>query len=120
MSDFITTDELAEVWRPLTEAEAKYAALLITAASTWIRAKKPGILDNDPAAKLVTIEVVKAALLPGVNAGFSSVSETVGGKTTAWTLANASAALRFTDHHYLMLGITISAMPVGHFPRDDY
>lgn len=120
MADFVTITELEGMWRPLTEPEKKFAELLITAASNWIRGKKPGVADTDPAAKLVTIEVVKDALMPGDNAGYSSVSETVGGKTVARTLANAAAALRFTDHHYLMLGISISARPVGHFPRDDY
>ncbi|KXT55931.1 hypothetical protein Y710_16415 [Gordonia sp. QH-12] len=116
---FVSIEEFAELWRPLSGAEKEYGAILLLAASNWIREHKPGIRDDDPAAKTVVVEVVKAVLLPGQWSGYSSWSKTVGQRTTTATLANPAAALDFTPWLSL-LGISGRARPVGNFPRNDY
>lgn len=117
---FVTAANLESLWRPLSGAEKEYAEILIAAASAWIRDRRPDIDSDDPAARLVVIEVVKAVLLPGQWQGYASWSKTVGERVEAATLANPTAALAFTDWHYELLGISRSARPVGHFPRNDY
>lgn len=116
---FVSVDALESLWRPLSGAEKEYAEILLAAASAWIREHKPGVADDDPNAKIVTIEVVKAVLLPGQWSGYSSWSKTVGNRIEAATLANPTAALDFTPY-LTLLGISTRAMPVGNFPRNDY
>ncbi|WLP90253.1 hypothetical protein [Gordonia sp. NB41Y] len=117
---FVTAEGLAALWRELSGAEYEYAGILLSAASTWIRNRRPGIADDDPAAKIVCVEVVKAVLLPGQWQGFTSWSRAVDDAVLSATLADPAGALTFTDWHYELLGINRNALPVGHFPRDDY
>lgn len=120
MAGFITTTEVANMWRPLSGAETEFGQILIDAASNWIREKKPSIAADDPAAKLVVFEVVKAALLPGQWQGYASWSKTVGARTVAATLADPMAHLEFTDWHLRFLGISTAGSVSYSFPRCDY
>lgn len=117
---FITPEGIQSLWRPLSGAEQEYAEILIAAASGWIRDRKPGIREDDPAARIVCLEVVKAVLLPGQWQNFSSFSREIDDAVVSATLADPAGALTFTDWHYELLGINRNPLPVGHFPRDDY
>lgn len=120
MSGFITTDELAGMWRPLSGAEKQLGGLVIEAASAWIRENKPDVADDNPAAKLVVFEITKAVLLPGEWAGYSQWSVTVGGRTRSGTLSDAAAMVSFTPWQLQLLGISTTAEPSWHFEKDDY
>ena len=122
MPPFVTVDELASLWRPMKgDAEKAWAELLLTAASEWIRERKPGIAPDNPAAKVVVTAVVKAALLPGDWAGYRSWTRTIDDATTAAVLANPGARLDFdAADAYSLLGISLNPMPVAHFARDDW
>ena len=111
MAAFATTTELAAGWRPLRPTETVWAGQLLDAASRWIRRQKPGIADDDPDAKLVTLSVVRSALVPGPNIGHTQYAKTAGSFQRSGTLTNPEAALRFSDWHRELLGLSTSAEP---------
>jgi len=111
MAEFATADEITQGWRPLTPGQRTDAEAQIAAVGLWIRDQKPGIADDSPAAKFVTIEVVRAAIEAGEHAGHVSYSRTVGGLSESGTLAKASEPMYVTDFHYQLLGISRTAMP---------
>ena len=113
--NFATATEIADVWRPLSSQERANAEMLLTAAAKWIRDRTTGLADDDPAAKYVSIDVVKSALVAGPFVGHSSYSKGIGPWTKAGTLINPAGALEFTDFHREMLGLNSSPMPVGSF-----
>lgn len=117
---FATPGEIAAVWRPLSDIEQAYAGLLVAAAAAWIRSKRPDIAADDPAAKFVTIEAVKAVLKTGEWQGYRSWTRTLDDATIAAVMANPEGTLDFTDLHYDMLRIARNPLPVGHFQRDDF
>ncbi|MFC9769449.1 hypothetical protein [Rhodococcus jostii] len=108
MADFATPTEVEAVWRPLSAEETANAALLLTAAAQWIRDNTPDIADNDPAARFVSIDVVKSALLAGPFTGHASYSKTIGPWSKSGTLINPAGALQFTDVHKELLGISVT------------
>lgn len=112
---FATTAELTETWRPLNREESGWAGLLLEAAERWIRRQRPDIADSDPDAKLVTIAVVKNALVAGEHAGYTSFSRTLGPRSKSGTLTNPDAALVWLDWMKEQLGIPLSAYPVATF-----
>lgn len=115
MTAFATTTELAEGWRPLRPTEAAWAEELLGAAARWIRRHRPDIADDDPDAKLVSKSVVRSALIPGANAGHTQYAKTAGSFQKSGTLTNPEAALRFSDWHKELLGISTSASPSWNF-----
>lgn len=119
---FLTVEEFAALWRPMKDdAEKSWAELLLVAASAWIRARKPNIADDDPAAKIVVTSVVKSALLPGDWQGYRSWTRTVDDATTAAVLANPGAHLDFdAAGAFSLLGISLNPLPVGHFAPNDW
>lgn len=112
---FATSDEIEQNWRPLTTTEKSWATLLLGAAERWIRGKAPGIADGDPAAKIVSIAVVRNALQPGDHAGYSSFSKTLGPRSKSGTLANPDAALTWLPWMKEQLGISAAAQPRATF-----
>ena len=113
MADFVTVPDVATGWRPLSGTEQVWAEQLIAAASLWIRDpnRRPDIADNDPGARFVVTEVVRAALTAAKHAGHVSYSKTVGGVTRSGTLVNPGRSLVFTEYHHQLLGISRSAKP---------
>lgn len=111
MADFITTDNITSGWRPLSTTELVWAEQLIASASKWIRDRKPAIADDDPDAKFVVTEAVRAALTAARHAGHVSYSKTVGGVTRSGTLVNPGRSLDFTEFHHQLLGISQVATP---------
>ncbi|NKT17590.1 hypothetical protein GS907_07180 [Rhodococcus hoagii] len=112
---FATPTELTENWRPLKQEESSWAGLLLEAAERWIRRKRPNIADDDPDAKIVTIAVVKNALIAGEHEGFVSFSRALGPRSKSGTLSNPDAALVWLDWMKDQLGISQSALPVATF-----
>lgn len=112
---FATSDDIEQNWRPLTSADKSWATLLLGAAERWIRGKVPGIADDDQAAKVVSIAVVRNALQPGEHAGHVSYSKTLGPRSRAGTLSNPDAALTWLPWMKEQLGISTTAQPRATF-----
>lgn len=108
------------MFRPLSAAEKLVAAPLLTVVSDWIRDKKPTVADDDPAAKIVTFEVTRDALLYGEFGPVSSFTKTVGHRTKQAAIDRQAVEKFINDRHRRMLGIALQAKARGHFPRCDY
>ncbi|MFD0450158.1 hypothetical protein ACFQZK_03890 [Rhodococcus aetherivorans] len=78
MAAFAQPSDITIGGRPLTSAQEADAQMFLDAAASWIRDRKPDIAPDDPNAKLVSIQVVKAALISEPYLGLSSYSKTVG------------------------------------------
>jgi hypothetical protein len=111
MAAFASNTDVSGTWRALSDAETAYADLLLDAAALWIRNRLPGILDSDPAARIVSIEVVRAALQKNKLEGLNTYTRTVGGRTESWTGARTATSeelartLEFSEYHQQLLGI---------------
>lgn len=103
---FATYAEIEDVWRPLSQTEQTWADMLIGAASRWIAKRRRDLPAGDPDAKLVTISVVKSALIAGEATGYTSFSKTVGPYAKSGTLANPTAALAWEPWMLELLGIS--------------
>ncbi|WP_094980340.1 hypothetical protein [Rhodococcus pyridinivorans] len=108
---FATYRDVQDAWRPLRDAERTWAVQLLEAAARWIRRQLPNIADDDPAAKLVSISVVKSALTAGDASGYVSHSKSIGPWSKSGTLANPDGALVFTDWHKEQLGLGPTRVP---------
>lgn len=128
MDPFLSISDFQALWdgTPLNSAQTQAATLLLQVASNWIYAHKPGVAGPassggaDPAAKLVTFEVVSNALRYGKYAPLGSYSKQTGHRLDAGTLANPESALDFTDRHMTWLGISPLAAPMGVFYNNDF
>lgn len=120
MAAFAEPEDITLGGRSLTAAQKVEAQLLLDAAASWIRDRKPDIAPDDPNAKLVSIQVVKAALASEPYLGLSSYSKTTGEVTRSGTLAHPGQFLVFTDFHKELLGIPFRAGPAWSFKVGDY
>lgn len=127
MTPFLDIAGFNALWdgAPLSTAQTAAATLLLEVASNWIYAHKPGVVGPtpgpaDPAAKLVTFEVVANALRYGKYAPLTSFSKQTGHRVDAGTLSNPESALDFTDRHRNLLGIPLRAVPMSTFYDDDF
>jgi len=102
---FLTADQFAALWRPLSTSETQVATLLLQAAAVWIVERKPTISQDDPMAKVVCLDVVREALTVGKYAGMKQFSRTVGQRMESGTIADVTGLLDFTAHHRELLGI---------------
>ncbi|MFI5542092.1 hypothetical protein ACIA5H_37625, partial [Nocardia sp. NPDC051900] len=87
---FATTDDVQSTWRTLNTEQTAYAELLLQAAAIWIYNRVPGIDPSSPAAKIVSIEVVRAALQRDVFDGAPSGKITRGNRSDEWTGARTA------------------------------
>lgn len=122
---FVMVTDLANAWRALTTAERTYAAQLLDAAGQKIRDAYRGafgvdIDDDNPAAKTVSIDMVKTAIDTGKYIGHVQYGRLEGPRQKTGTLKNPGGALVFTDYHRQQLGIPITAGPVYRFADDDF
>lgn len=121
---FLSVDDFEGMFRPLSAAERNLVALLVQAAADWIRddSRLPGLTLADPKAvqaKLVTFDVVKAALGPaGTDPRVRSYTSSVNDRTTTITYNEAADLLEFDDTHLHMLGLITVAEPRATF--DDF
>lgn len=121
---FLSVDDFAGLFRPLSTEERNLVALLVQAAADWIRddSRLPGLTVADPKAvqaKLVTFDVVKAALGPaGTDPRVRSYTSSVNDRTTTITYNEAADLLEFDETHLNMLGLITVAEPRATF--DDF
>lgn len=117
---FVTVTELETAWRTLTAAQRAYAAQLLESAAGKIReeyraAKGVEIDPANPAARTVSIEMVRAAIETGAYVGHVSYTRTEGPRTKSGTLINPGGLLVFTDWHREQLGLPIHALAEAFF-----
>ncbi|ANN98199.1 hypothetical protein [Mycobacteroides abscessus] len=120
MTDFLGVEAFAAMFRPLSAAETLVATPLLKVVDDWIRENKPGVADDDPAAKVVAFEVTRDAMLYGEFGPISSFTKTVGHRTRQASIDRTAIERFITDRHRRMLGISLRAKPRGHFPKCDY
>lgn len=110
---------------PLLPQENAWAQSLLNQAGLWIRGRKAQagqtISDGDPAARIVSIDVVRAALrrdgFPGIHSG----THTVDGRSDSWsgprtaTTDDIARTLVFSDYQRQLLGLWGPTEPVGTF-----
>lgn len=121
---FLSVDDFAGMFRPLSTAERNLVALLVQAAADWIRndSRLPGLLASDPLAvqaKIVTFDVVSSVLGPaGTDPRVKSHTSTVNDRTTTITYNEAASLLEFDERHLAMLGLPMTVEPRATF--DDF
>lgn len=100
---FATTDDLAEVWRPLTGDEETRAEALLARASRMVRRRWSNVDDRIASDDLtaedvsdVVLEMVQTAMQTSVIPGASQMSQTTGPHAMSVTYANPNARLYFT------------------------
>ncbi|OXR46669.1 hypothetical protein B7C42_01644 [Nocardia cerradoensis] len=108
---FAQVTDVTSTWRTLSDAQIAYANLLLQAAALWIRNRLPNIESDSPAAKIVSIEVVRAALQRDQLDGVPSGKKTRGSRSDEWTnvrtatIQELAQTLVFSQYHYQLLGI---------------
>ena len=111
MTAFVTIDDVEAGWRPLRPTERLWGEQLLDAAGRWIRRNCPDLDMHLEDAKLVSISVVRSALVPGANVGHMQYAKTAGSFQRSGTLTNPDGELRFTNWHKELLGISTDASP---------
>ncbi|MEV6258077.1 hypothetical protein AB0L97_32965 [Nocardia sp. NPDC051911] len=108
---FATTSDVQSTWRTLNTTQTAYAELLLQAAALWICQRLPNIAPDSPAAKIVSIEVVRAALQRDQLDGVPSGKRTRGTRSDEWTGARTATieelarTLVFSQYHHELLGL---------------
>ncbi len=131
MAAFATKDDVAAQWRTLTTAEGAAAESHLDSVAALIRGEFTDRLGLDdvpadklPAAKTVSIEIVKTALLTGRWPGHTSynIGRTEGprAKTDSGTLASPGGSLELSDWQRTLLGLPVNPAPRWSFPKGDY
>lgn len=120
MIPFATTTDIENSWRNLSATEKVWAAQLLEAAARWIYRNTTITDPGDGDAKLVSIAVVKGALIAGEHAGHLSYSKALGPRSRSGTLTNPDAALVWADWMKEQLGIDIRGGPRGRFGDGDF
>lgn len=108
---FLTVEQFAGMWRPLSSTETQAAELLLQAATNWIVEHKPTISPTDPAAQVVCLQVVSEAIAAQKHVGLRQYSRTTGQRMDSGTLAEVGALLTFTAEQRDLLGIEGAAQP---------
>lgn len=109
---FAEVTDIEGAWRTLSPAEQQWASELLDAAERWILKRRPDLAgDADPDARLVSIAVVKSALIAGEATGYTSHSRGIGPWSSSGTLVNPDGALVFTEWMREQLGISVMAGP---------
>ncbi|WP_051179725.1 Gp19/Gp15/Gp42 family protein [Nocardia concava] len=127
MAAFATYTDLAAYWRPLTPEEQAKATTLLDYAASIIRAEWPDIdaritAGFDPKLpKLVSLAMVKRAMLASNAEGVSATSQTAGPYAQSQTFTNPTGNLYLTASERRMLSpggtrrkaFTVNTMPTG-------
>lgn len=120
MANFLDAVTFANWAKNPAWATDPLAASLLTVVSDWIRDRKPDIVDDDPAAQVVTFEVTRDAMLYGEFGPVTSFTKIVGHRQQTAAIDRAAVEKFITDRHKRILGLPIKAAPRGHFPKCDY
>src|SRR5699024_2867248 len=108
-----TVDDLEAQWRSLSDTETARAEALLEMAAVLIGRHvtiEPGSADERIATQ-VSLEMVRAAMIPGDRQGLSSYSDTAGDVVESATLLNPAATLRFTRAQRDLFGVGPSSAP---------
>lgn len=130
---YATTNDVIELYRPLTSSELTQAAALIPVVCAELRseAKKRGkdldqMISDDPdlglVAKSVTVDVVARALMTPTSSGsgvMSQMSESALGYTVSGTFLNPGGGLFIKRTELRRLGILRQKVGVTEFYGDD-
>ena len=117
---FATPEEVSAGWRPLDTVASANALFLLKAVAMWIRARRPDITDNDPAAKFVSIDVVRSAMQNAGERGATAFSKAIGPWNKSITLSQAAGMIVFSAFHKQLLGIGGEGEPLFSFKVCDY
>lgn len=117
---FLSKAQFVDWFRPLSDPESEVVEPYLEVVSTWIRDNKPDVADDDAAARVVTFEVTRDALLYGDFGPLVSFSKTMGPRSRSGTIDRSAVEKFVTDRHRRMLGLSVRAGARGHFPRCDY
>ena len=112
---FLDADTYEGLTGPVDEQGRPLVELLLSAASQRIRDLAPGTPSDSSVARLVALEVVRGAMATRDRVGHVSYTKTIGPWTKSGTLSNPDAALRFSDEHYRLLGVSPNGQPHYHF-----
>lgn len=123
---FLTENQVAERWRPLTQAEKQAVGDILTVCATAIRdaftaagyAEFPA--EREDAARVVTLDIVRTSFTTGAYAGHASYTRGEGPRTKGGTFLGAAGQVDLSDWHRKLLGLDTSAQPRWNFPRGDY
>lgn len=116
MADYATHEDLAAVWRPLTEQEVTRADALLDQAERMVRRRlrdldervEKGLLD-DADVRDVLLDVVRRGMLGDGREGVTQMSETTGPFANSASFANPLGSLYFTRENRLALGLPAEA-----------
>lgn len=109
----------AEFPRPMSPSETARAESLLVVASrlldqnTTVNVSDPEHLEL---ARIVVVDMVAAALIPGEYRGHQSYTWRNGALSGAGTLVADAGGVRLLDWHLAMFGVSVTAMPKGSFP----
>jgi hypothetical protein len=127
MSAFATPDDVANKWRTLTDKERSAAESDLDRVAALIRGEFRDRLgledvpdDRVPAAKAVSIDVVKTALATAFVSGHISYGRTEGPRSKSGTLAVPGGSIALSDWHRVQLGLPRGGRARGHFPIGNY
>lgn len=120
MTRYAEVEEIQDGWRPLSVTETVWAEQLLDAAGEWITDKVVPIEPKLAAAKFVSIDVVRSAIVPLAQQGLVNFSKAIGPWSKSGTLVNPSGQLTFSDFHKELLGIKSIAVPLYTFKENDY
>lgn len=125
MTPFLDLTGFQDLWDgpPLTTQQQALTGLLLSVASNWIYENGPAgpnLSPTDPAAQLVTYEVVANTLRFQKYGPLKDFSSTTAHRTESGSLDNPATALDFTDRHKVLLGIPVSALPMSSCVPDDF
>lgn len=117
---FVEVTDLESAWRALTTTERVYAGQLLNSAGQKIRdayrdAMGVEIDAANPAARTVSIEMVRYAIQTGAYIGHIVYNRGEGPRVKGGTLVNPGGALVLTDYQRDQLGIPIHALAIGTF-----
>ncbi len=115
MADFLDAATFASWAKNPAWASDPLATSLLTVVSGWIRDHKSDVADDDPAAKVVTFEVTRDAMLYGEFGPVTSFTKTVGHRTMTAAIDRAAIEKFVTDRHKRMLGLPTSPRPAYYF-----
>ncbi len=123
MAAFLSSDGFtAEYQGTLSEGEITTVTRLLDVVSDRIRELVPDIADDSQAAKQVTFEVVRDAVMYGGLEKLSSFQNITSRRQEAGTFDEMAKAVNdlLTVRHRRMLGLCATAAPRGLFTKCDY
>ena len=106
MAAYATVEELAAYWRELAQAEQARAAVLLDAAGVFIRSHCGGEPADTEAARYVSCDMAKTAMLAGApSAPVKSWQQSGGPYSASVVFANPTGDLYWKGQYDELLGL---------------